>query len=221
MKLRSALYLALLLPLFTSGCIATGAVIAGALVLGHASRTQDTVGMNYHADLETTWDAALAEARAMDVVPDPEKTRLEPEGGLIHASNLHATVKPLEQYSGTRIEVTPDSADDAAADRADAFLRAVADRLNEFSEIVRDYRASLQQTWDAAQAQLAEMGLGPTREGTKLTSDHGRILVGDLKIEIERVRRNATRAHVFFTVDATPEHLQQARSLLDGIESRL
>jgi hypothetical protein len=213
--------LLLLVPLTLNGCITAATIATIALVYGKTSQSGRTVAMNYHADLKTTWDAALAQLREMDRTPTAEQAGLDERKGRIRVEGVHADFAPLsEGVGGTRVEVTVDVDDYAKLQRARAFLSGTADRLGEKREAVHDFDADLKRTWEAAQAQLKAMEL-KTRSGTKLEANRGRIRVGEGWIDFEPLPEGGTRVRVTIGDTSTEEGLELARYAFEGMAERL
>lgn len=226
MKTRLVLVLLLVLATLTQGCIiplvAAGGFVASRLLMRRAVYSGDMVSMDFHTDLETTWRAAYATAHASGEMRDTDQAPPGPAGRILQVGDMRATVKPLDPKDlGTRIEIVSTSSRAVAPERAEAFLEAVASRLNDFSELVHDFPSGFQDTWNATLAKLDELGRKPTPTGRKATSDRGRVLVDDLWIEVERLGGNVTRVHVFLRKDATAEQVREANTLIDGIDARL
>jgi len=211
----------LLCPLGLGGCI-TGSILAVTYVYGQASGGSGgkTIGMNYHTAFPATWDAVHAQMTDMGYAPSRDSERKQ-DSGRLKSRRLLVELKSLKQKLGTRVEVSADAQDAGEAQRARALLNGVARQLGEFREVIRDYPADIDSTWAAANAQLNEMGLKPTKAGTVLQAGRGRIRVSDVWIELERIGSNATRLHIGFGAAHPEKDIERGRSFLDGVARRL
>ncbi len=215
----TATLLLIALSLSANGCI-TATVATVSVLYGHMVREGKIVGMNYHADLQVTWDAANAQLKEMGYAPTAQEAKLENKKGRIETEDIEAEIVPLKKAEGTRIEVTTDLSDYVKLQRARAFLNGTAKRLGEYREMVRDFDADLEVTWEAALAQLKEMEID-TGKGTTLEADRGRIRVEDGWAEFERLPGGGTRVHIGVGAASAPHDLERARFALDGIAKRL
>lgn len=85
------------------------------------------------------------------------------------------------------------------------------------AEVYRDYRAGLQETWEATHAQLKAMEIKPQRD--KLLEDHGEIVAegGVVRVERHRSQVDHTRVRIRLTTFADKEVRAKAIRILDGI----
>jgi len=91
----------------------------------------------------------------------------------------------------------------------------------EAADLYRDYRAGLQDTWDATRAQLKSMKIKVQRE--KLLEDRGEIVAegGVVVVEPHRSEKDHTRVHVRLTTFADKEAREKSVKILDGITRQL
>jgi hypothetical protein len=84
---------------------------------------------DFPADLKTTYDAALAEAKAMGYEPGPG-TKLEADSGQIRVGDVVATLEPLAA-DRTRVHVGVGTASvEHDLERANEFFEGISERLH-------------------------------------------------------------------------------------------
>ena len=88
------------------------------------------------------------------------------------------------------------------------------------NEMSQEYRAGLDETWDATVAELAEMGY-TAEQGTKPGPTEGKIEVSDVVVRVEKLADDRTRVRVRFGTFDTEDHRRKARLLLQGIAGRV
>ena len=88
------------------------------------------------------------------------------------------------------------------------------------NEMSREYRANLNETWQATLAELGEMGY-PVQQGTRPGPTEGKVEINDLVARVEKLDDARTQVRVRFGTFDTEDHRRKARLLLQGIANRV
>ena len=87
------------------------------------------------------------------------------------------------------------------------------------NEVSREYRANLDETWQATLAELGEMGY-PVQQGTRPGPTEGKVEIDDVVVRVEKLDDERTQVRVRFGTFDTKDHRRKARLLLQGIARR-